>query len=82
MVQQSVRGILADILQLADGGSGLQADTPLLGALPELDSMAVVSVITALEDSFGFVVEDEEISADTFATFGTLVSFVQEKSSA
>lgn len=82
MVEQSVRGILADTLQLADGGSGLETDTPLLGALPELDSMAVVTVITAIEDSFGFVVEDDEISADTFATFGTLVSFVQDKSTA
>ena len=82
MVEQSVRGILADTLQLADGGSSLHADTPLLGALPELDSMAVVTVITALEDNFGFVVEDDEISADTFATFGTLVHFVQDKAAA
>jgi len=82
MVEQSVRGILADTLQLTDGGSSLQADTPLLGALPELDSMAVVTVITAIEDSFGFVVEDDEISAETFATFGALVSFVQDKSTA
>jgi acyl carrier protein len=82
MVEQSVRGILADTLQLADGGSGLEADTPLLGALPELDSMAVVTVITAIEENFGFVVEDDEISAETFATFGTLVCFVQDKSTA
>ena len=82
MVEQSVRGILADTLQLPDGGSSLQTGTPLLGALPELDSMAVVTVITALEDNFGFVVEDDEISAETFATFGALVDFVQEKAAA
>ena len=82
MVEESVRGILADTLQLPGGGSQLQSDTPLLGALPELDSMAVVTVITALEDSFGFIVEDDEISADTFATFGTLVAFVNDKAAA
>ena len=41
--------------------------------------MAVVTVITALEDQFGFVVEDDEISAETFATFGSLVQFVESK---
>lgn len=82
MVEQSVRGILADTLQLPEGGNQLQTDTPLLGAIPELDSMAVVTVITAIEDSFGFVVDDDEVSAETFATFGTLVAFVQDKAAA
>ena len=55
------------------------AGDQLLGSLPELDSMAFVTVITALEDQFGFVVEDDEISAETFATFGSLVQFVESK---
>ncbi|WP_150048850.1 MULTISPECIES: acyl carrier protein [Methylomonas] len=61
--------------------SPLQAskDTPLLGAIPEFDSMAVVSIITALEDRFGFVVDDDEINASVFETLGTLVDFVDTK---
>ena len=54
-------------------------DTTLLGGIPEFDSMAVVTVITALEDNYGFVVDDDEISADTFATVGTVVDFVVQK---
>jgi acyl carrier protein len=81
MVEQQVRSILRDTLQLGDRASRLTADTALLGNLPELDSMAVVTVITALEDRFGFVIEDDEISAETFATFGSLVDFVQGKAS-
>lgn len=54
-------------------------DTPLLGAIPELDSMAVVSLLTALESRFGFVIEDDDISADTFATLGNLCLFVERK---
>lgn len=53
--------------------------TPLLGAIPEFDSMAVVSILTALEDRFGFVVEDDEIDASIFETVGTLVEFVESK---
>ncbi len=79
MVEQQVRTILRNTLQLGDRAARFQNDTGLLGALPELDSMAVVTVITALEDQFGIVVEDDEVSAETFATFGTLVEFVRSK---
>ncbi len=76
---EEVKDLLATALQLADAGSGLTEDTELLGAMPELDSQAVVHVITALEDNFGFIVEDDEISGETFATLGALVEFVQSK---
>jgi acyl carrier protein len=79
MVEQQVRTILRDTLQLGDRAGRLNAGSNLLGALPELDSMAVVTVITALEDQFGFVVEDDDISGETFATFGSLVQFVESK---
>ena len=79
MVEQQVRSILKDTLQLGDRAGRLSAASGLLGSLPELDSMAVVTVITALEDQFGFVVDDDEISAETFATFGSLVQFVESK---
>ena len=79
MVEQQVRAILRDTLQLGDRANRLGERSGLLGSIPELDSMAVVTVITALEDQFGFVVEDDEISADTFETFGSLVRFVESK---
>lgn len=79
MVEQQVRTILRDALHLGDRAGRLDSASALLGALPELDSMAVITVITAIEDQFGFVVEDDEISADTFETFGALVQFVESK---
>jgi acyl carrier protein len=78
-VIEGVRGVIRDSLQLGQRADSLLADTPLLGNLPELDSMAVVTVITALEDQYGFFVEDDEISAETFATLGSLAQFVSEK---
>jgi len=74
-----VKSILTTVLNLGGRASGLTADSRLLGALPELDSMAVVSIITALEDHFAIAVSDDEISADTFATLGTLVAYVDSK---
>ncbi len=79
MYLDEVRNILTDVLNLGPAGAALTADSPLLGSLAELDSMAVVSLIGALEEHFGIMVDDDEISASTFATLGSLADFVQEK---
>jgi acyl carrier protein len=76
---QEVTNILADVLSLGERKNSLTADSGLLGNIPELDSMAVVNVITALEDHFGITVDDDEISAQTFETVGTLTDFVEQK---
>ena len=74
-----VKLILRDTLNLGDRADKLTPDTPLLGGLPEFDSMAVVSVVTMIEDELGISIDDDELSADIFATVGSLVKFVSEK---
>ena len=74
-----VKTILTDVLNLGPTGATLTADTPLLGSLPELDSMAVVTLIGALEEHFGIAIDDDDISASTFATVGSLAEFVAER---
>ena len=74
-----IRQLIGDILQLGDRTETLSADTPLLGNLPELDSMAVVAVITELEQRFGIVVDDDDIGAETFENLGSLLEFVEHK---
>lgn len=76
---EDVKHILTEALHLGAAGAALDAQSPLLGALPELDSMGVVTVIAALEEQFDIVVDDDEISATTFATVGSLAAFVAEK---
>lgn len=70
---------MSNALQLGARGQAMDASTPLLGAIPELDSMAVTNVITSLEEHFGFSVADDEIGAATFATLGSLSAFVEQK---
>ncbi len=74
-----VKRLLGDTLQLGDRVKELTAETPLLGSLPELDSIAVVTVIAALEERFGITVDDDEITAETFETVGNLSAFVEQK---
>ncbi len=76
---EEVRRIVGGVLQLGERTESLQADTALLGNIPEFDSMAVVSVLTALEDQYGIEVDDDEVSAETFETLGSLVEFVNGK---
>lgn len=68
--------LLDDVLSLGGRAQTFTRDTALLGALPELDSMAVVSLITGLEEQLGLVVDDDDIDGDTFATVGSLADFV------
>jgi len=78
-VLQEVLHVLDEVLSLGGRASSFTPATPLLGALPELDSMAVVALITTLEDRFGVVFEDDDLDGRTFATVGTLTDFVDDK---
>lgn len=76
---KEVLSLLDETLSLNGRAGGFTPDTPLLGAIPELDSMAVVALITGFEERFGFAVDDDEIEGSTFATVGSLVAFVDAK---
>jgi acyl carrier protein len=78
-VFNDVKNVLCSVLQLSGSSAELTKESSLLGALPEFDSMAVVSILTALEDHYGFFIDDDEIDADVFETVGTLVKFVEQK---
>ena len=78
-VKSELLGVLDETLGLQGRASGFDLSTPLLGAVPELDSMAVVSLIAALETHFGITVDDDDIDGSTFATVGALVDFVDDK---
>ncbi len=77
---ESVKEIVGQVLQLGDRINDFTPETALLGSVPEFDSMVVVAVITAIEDEYGFIVEDDEVTADIFETMGTLHQFITEKS--
>lgn len=79
MTLNDVKQVLIDVLNLGEPGQALTAESPLLGSLPELDSMAVVTLIGALEERFGISIDDDDISASTFETLGSLAAFVAEK---
>lgn len=78
-IGKEVLAVIDEVLSLNGRGLAMSMETPLLGAIPELDSMAVVGVINLLEERFDIVVEDDEIDGATFESVGSLVAFVKEK---
>jgi acyl carrier protein len=74
-----IQTILDDVLGLGGRARTFLPTTPLLGAVPELDSMAVLGVLNQLEAHFGFVADDDEIDGSTFATVGALVDYINTK---
>ena len=77
--EQEVITTLDEALSLQGRGTQFNRETPLLGSLPEFDSMAVITVITSLEERFDITVEDDELNAEVFETVGSLVGFVESK---
>lgn len=78
-IQAEVITILQSTLGVAPGAIAPDPDTPVLGAIPEMDSMSVVSILMSLEEQYGVMVDDDEIDADVFATVGSLTRFVESK---
>ncbi len=79
-VEITLRSVLADVLGLDPARvARFDATTPLFGALPEFDSMAVAGLLTELEERLGVLIEDHEVDADMMETFGALLSFARAK---
>jgi acyl carrier protein len=71
-----VRSLVAEVLGITDRLDSLSETTALLGSMPELDSMAVAELIAAIEEKFGFEVDEADFTADIFDTIGSLSDFV------
>lgn len=75
----ALRGILESAIGKRAVPAQLSDSTQLLGAIPELDSMAVLGILTQIQDDFGCQIEDDEVSGEIFETFGDLKRFVEAK---
>ncbi len=79
-VSDVVRAVLRDVLSIdAKRADAFASDTPLFGALPELDSMAVAGLLTEMEDRLGIIIDDDDVDGDLLATFGSLTDYAIHK---
>ena len=76
---ERVKAVVVTTLGVEDRADSIDASTPLIGGLPEMDSLAAVELVAALEAHFGIRIEDDEVDAEAFETLGTLSDLVAEK---
>jgi len=80
-IDETLRAVLRDVLGLsAESVQSFTDETLLFGALPELDSMAVATLLTEIEDRFSILIDDDDVDGDTFESFGSLAAFIRGKS--
>ena len=75
---EDVKAVIVRTLGIEDRAGTLNASTPLLGSIPELDSIAVLELATSLEQRFGFEIDDSDFTGEVFETIGTLAEFVKK----
>lgn len=73
------KDLIKSCLQQGDNVNDFTMDTKLLGAFPELNSLTIMTMITALEEQLDCAIADEELSAEIFETVGTLAQFIEKK---
>ena len=54
------------------------AETELFGAIAEFDSMTIVTLIGEIEEQFDVTFDDDDISAENFASVTSLAELVLE----
>jgi acyl carrier protein len=74
-----VTTVLVQTLGIEDRRDSFDVSTELLGRIPELDSLAILELVSALEDRFDIAIDDEDFNGEVFETIGTLSAFVDSK---
>lgn len=74
-----LKSLLAHTLGMSEVPPSWTDDMPLFGNIPDLDSMAIVGLITAIEEHFAVEFVNEDMTMDTFANLANLAAIVQGK---
>ena len=78
-LEDEIVELVAKVLALSpERRTKLTAESPLIGAIPELDSMAVLDLLHAIEAQYEVTIDDESITSDRFASIQTLATWVAE----
>lgn len=53
-------------------------NTPILGAIPEFDSMMLANLLAGMESSFDLTIDDSLLSIESFESWGSLQSWLSQ----
>ena len=76
--EATLRALLAEVLGLPSKRvAAFTEQTALFGALPEFDSLAVANFLTAFEERFAALIDDHDVEAEDFDSFGSLLAWTR-----
>ncbi len=78
-IAQRVKQALVQGLQLKINPEDIADDESLFGEGLDADSIAALEIVFALEEEFGFEVEDEDLRVDLFDSVRTLASYIEKR---
>lgn len=71
--------LIKSCLQLGEQVDLFDESTPLLGELPEMNSLTIMTMVNAIEEELDAEISDTELSAEIFETLGSLAQFIETK---
>jgi acyl carrier protein len=78
-VGDRIRNFILTEIMFGDSGTALEDDTPLLKGV--LDSLALMQLISFIEQEFDIEVDDEEVTANNFMNVADIEKFISQKAS-
>ncbi len=78
-LEQRVRAVVVQALELELDPAGLPADEPLFGDATGADSIAALEIVFGLEREFDIQVTDEELGVELFDSVRALTRYVEGK---
>lgn len=77
-IEATLERFIIDELMMGNGQTKVDPDQSLVSS-GVLDSLALLRLISFIEDQFGVTIEDDEVIPDNFQTINVMKALVEEK---
>ncbi len=81
-IEDRIKAALVKSLRLNMDPAAIPNDIPLVGKGLGLDSVSILQLVGAVEESFGIEVDDTDINRELFRNVSALAEYVRRKLSA
>lgn len=78
-LNEQIKCLIVVALELDVDPTEIPSDEALFGGDMDLDSMATLEIIAAIEETFSITVEDDELTAELFDSVEALAEYVATK---
>lgn len=78
-IKNELKELVVESLELDIDPNDIEDTESLFGGYLGLDSVGTLTLTTAIEDEFDLEIEDEDLTAELFASVNSLAEYINEK---